>query len=215
MLAVRDTGTGIPAARAAARVRALPSRRRTRSAHARRHGHRPGAGAGTGAAARRHDRVPRAPLGRARTFTVAIPLGTAHLPPDQHRAPRHACRRRHRRARLTSRRRCAGCPRRRLPPSTPASTHLRPGHRCRRCGTARARPHPARRRQRRHARLRAPPAGRSVTTCDAVADGEAALAPSRQQPPGPGADRRDDAAARRLRPAARSCAPIRARATCR
>ena len=59
-LAVRDTGTGIPAEELPQLVRAVPSRRGRARAHARRHRDRPGAGPGVGPAARRRRCASRA-----------------------------------------------------------------------------------------------------------------------------------------------------------
>ena len=97
----RDTGTGIPAARAAAPVRALPPRRgRTGRTHEGTR-HRPGAGAGAGQAARRLGAAPRARSGAGtHASRVASRSGTAHLPAERvgTAPPRRASPRRARRA---------------------------------------------------------------------------------------------------------------------
>ena len=81
--------SGIPAARAAARVRALPPRRGGAGAHPRGLGHRPGARARAGRAARRRDRGRRAGSARARPSPSRIPLGTRAPArrPDARRRP--------------------------------------------------------------------------------------------------------------------------------
>ena len=108
LLEVADTGVGIPAAGAAAPVRALPSRRGDARPHARRLRHRPGAGAGARQAAWRIDRRDSA-LGEGTTFRVHVPFGTAHLPPDRVRAAAHSSTPIGDRKRIRRRRRCAGC----------------------------------------------------------------------------------------------------------
>ena len=196
---MRDTGIGIPAERAAAAVRALPSRRRRARPHARRHRHRPGAGAGAGAAARRPRRLPRAKStaaarspsrcrSAARTSRRIASVHTASRP--QAAASSNAF--------VEEALRWA--------PGDGEPPTASPRHPFR--GTADeptpACANPARRRQRRHARVRAPPAGdragrsrRSATACAALD----AIAAQRARPRD---HRRDDAGARRLRPAARA-----------
>ena len=68
---------------------------------------------------------------------------------------------------------------------------------------------PARRRQRRHARLPARGCSRERCDVEAVADGAGGARGGARAAARPGPHRRDDAAARRLRAAARRCAPIR------
>ena len=126
-LTVRDTGVGIPAERAAAALRALPSRRGRARPHARRHRHRARPGPGARQAARRHGRGrERARQGQhvhgvdpARARRICRPSGSA---PDAHAGLDGA-----RRATPSSRRRCAGCP----TPGRRATAHRR-----RRCTVA-------------------------------------------------------------------------------
>ena len=68
--------------RAAADVRALPSRRERARPQPRRQRHRPRARQRAGEAARRLDRRARARSGEGTTFTVSDSEGTAHLPPS-------------------------------------------------------------------------------------------------------------------------------------
>ena len=139
-------------------------------------------------------------LGRGHARSrVTIPRGTAHLPADRDRRAAPPTRRRRRRAAPSSRRRCAGCPTRRrrrsaaepVPVAAPAAIATRPRivladdnadmrEYLRRLLGARCDGRGGRRR-----RARRWPA-------------------IRRAPPGPGAHRRDDAGARRLRPAARA-----------
>ena len=139
-------------------------------------------------------------LHRRRPAGLGPPAGR----PDRRRAARRP--RRRRAPAPSSRRRCAGSPTRAgghaSRPGLPASDETPPAPDRRPAGERRPAPRPAGRRQRRHAAVRRPPAGRAATEVEAVPDGEAALAAARERPPGPGPDRRDDAPARRLRPAA-------------
>ena len=145
----------------------------------------------------------RASSTRGTAFTVRIPFGTAHLPPDgNRREPRSgepdACRR------PMSRRRCAGCRTTAAEPSSPiCPDDIEP---------ASSRGGPAR------AATGAFCSPTTTPTCatmcgrllaergyqvEAVSDGEAALAAARARRARPGPVRRHDAAARRLRSAAR------------
>ena len=124
-LAVRDTGTGIPAERAAAPLRALPPRRRAR----RRARTRAPASAwrwcrswSSCTAARSRSRARSA---RARTFTVTIPTGHGAPAGRAHRRAAHAGVDRARAPRRTSRRRCAGCRTRRSAPTAPRAVDRR------------------------------------------------------------------------------------------
>ena len=150
-----------------------------------------------GAIARRERARARAPRSRSR-----MPLGSAHLPAERVAAPRRRVADRRARRRLSSTRRCAGCPTAtpRRPPtprpheraaraSSPTTTPTCATTCARLLGRA-LRRRGGRRRRARRSRRRA-----------------------RAARPRP--HRRDDAAARRLRAARASCAPTRARATCR
>ena len=106
---VRDTGIGIPADEL---PRLFERFHRVEGARGRTH-----EGTGIGLAlvqelVRLHggdDRGRERRRARARTFTVALPLGTAHLPADRIRPARARTGRRAARRGLSSRRRCAGC----------------------------------------------------------------------------------------------------------
>ena len=80
--------------RDAAPVRAVPPGARRARPHPRGLRHRAGAGAGAGEAARRRDRASRASSGRHRLHRVASRSGSAHLPGRAHRRRRGRCRRR-------------------------------------------------------------------------------------------------------------------------
>ena len=77
-----DTGVGSAGSRDAAAVRAVPSRRGHAGAHARGLRHRPGAGAG---ARKLHGGTIDVDeqVGQGTTFTVRVPFGSAHLPPER------------------------------------------------------------------------------------------------------------------------------------
>ena len=142
VLRVSDTGTGIPAdelPRLFQRFHRVHGRAR---ADPRGLGHRPGAGERHRPAARRRD-LGREPPGGGSAFEVRLPLRPG--PP----AGGPGARRRRRLAapgprRPTSRRRCAGFPRRRARPAAGPAARTAPGT------------HPRRGRQRRHARVRGP-----------------------------------------------------------
>ena len=159
-LSVRDTGVGIPRRGAAAAVRALPpGRASARARIARGQRHRPGPGAG---ARRLHggEIAAESAAGEGTVLHASVPLlATGTCPAMASRDDRATGRRRRRRS---WRRRCAGC-RPDVPRRWPVSTP-RPGLR------------PRRRRQRRHARVPRPAAGRRGTPSRTVGDGAAALA---------------------------------------
>ena len=181
VLRVSDTGTGIPDGRAAAHLRALPSRRGRARAHPRRHRHRACAGAGAGRAAQGHGAV-ESDVGRGTTFTVRMPFGSAICRRIGSRPPARRPRRRRAPRRLSARR-CAGCP------TTRGRDELDTPRR----GV----PRPARRRRARRASCSPTTTPTCATICagcsrrdyevDAVADGEAALAAARRRAPRSGA----------------------------
>ena len=205
--AVRDTGTGIPATelphlferfhRVAGRRAAAPTRARASAWRWSR------SWSSCTAARSASESV----YGAGSTFTVAIPLGTAHLPADRVGARRARCASDRPSAPApSSRRRCAGC---RAPDAEreDAARSRRAPARAPRPPRPAAGPHPARRRQRRHARatsrrLLAARLSRSMPSPTASRRCAAACRAAAR----PGAHRRDDAAAGRLRAAARRCA---------
>ena len=175
--AVSDTGTGIPRRRAAAPVRALPSRRGRARPHASRARHRPRAGAGAGRSCT---------AARSRVESAGRPRHHLHGDDSARAAPPAA--RRDRRAtvarrptaarsrRPTSRRRCAGCPRRCRAPTRRRGRSLSSRRAVRASRRGRARILLADD----NADMRdyvAPAARRAGYEVEAVADGEAALAP--------------------------------------
>ena len=175
-LAVRDTGIGIPRRRAAARCSSGSTGSRAR-------GRAPTRARGIGLAlvqelVELHGGTVgvESMLGEGSTFTVAVPLGSAHLPrgPGRRRRPAPATRAAAGRG-ASSRRRCAGSapvPRRRPEPDR------QPRRRARSAGAD-----AGGRRQRRHARVH-PPAARRPTTWSTAVDGRrgAALAARARRP---------------------------------
>ena len=112
--AVSDTGIGIPQRELPRLFERFHRVEGAQGAHARGQRHRPGAGAGAGAAARRRRSRVESEVGDGTTFTVvdparhgapAAPSGSAAGAPRASTATR--------RRGLSSRRRCAGCRRRR------------------------------------------------------------------------------------------------------
>ena len=165
VLAVRDTGTGIPAHEL---PRLFERFHRVEGARARTH---EGTGIGLALvqelvqAARRRARRSRARLGRGTHLHRLACRRHARTCRRADRAPAPRPDRR-RRAAPTSRRRCAGCPTRR--PGEPVSRQRRRPPPTRRSRSGRD---PARRRQRRHARLRAPAAVGALDTSRRSATG--------------------------------------------
>ena len=93
-LAVRDTGTGIPADELPHLFERFHRVEGAQGAHARRHRHRPRAGAGTGEAARRHDRGRERPRsGQPRSPSPCRSATRICRPSASSRGPRR-CRRR-------------------------------------------------------------------------------------------------------------------------
>ena len=150
---------------------------------------------------------PRATSGRGTTFTVAVPLGSAHLPPDRIGESRTLA------STVTGASPYVEEALRWLPDEDRSADDLgseMPTH-YEALPVPALQPEPDRaddrprrpggRRQRRHAAVHRRLLAERYRV-EAVADGEAALAAAREQPPGPGPDRRDDAAAGRLRAAA-------------
>ena len=146
-------------------------------------------------------------VGRGTTFTVRIPLGHAHLPAERIQEPA-----------------------RRAPPpwdpplmaeaelwlDPPPSAAGTPAGARPRCRSGRdPGPRAARRRQRRHARVRPPAAVGSAFDVEAVPDGQAALDGRAGAPARPGPHRRDDAPAGRLRAAGGAARRPARRGPCR
>ena len=199
-----------PARRAAAPVRALPPRRGRARPHARGHRHRPGAGAGARAAARRHASTVESELGAGtHVHRHASRSARAHLPAD----------------RVATRPRAAATAASAPTPFVEEALRWLPDERGRRRADRRT-PTPARDAGGRpRARIlladdnadmreyvRAA-AARRAGTSRRSATARAALDAVAAQPARPRAHRRDDAGARRLRPAARAARRRRSRAT--
>ena len=204
-LSVRDTGSGIPASRTAARVRALPPHRRHARPHLRGHRHRPGADPGTGAPAWRQSSPCAASRAKARASTSTCP--SAMRTCRQERIVDGERRPTRRRARMGA---AFVEEAMRWLPDAQADG----GAAAARAGQSPLQPaaplpaHPDRRRQQRHARL---PQGAARAACrgDGVRRRRSGLRAPAARTPRPAAERRDDAEARRLRPDRRASAPTR------
>ena len=127
VLAVRDTGIGIPANGAAAPVRALPPRRRARGRARTRapasawRWCRSWSGCTAATVQRRERGRARAPRSPSRSRSAGAPAGRPHRR-GARRAPRPRSARRR-----TSRRRCAGCPAAGGASRSPVAQALQPG----------------------------------------------------------------------------------------